>query len=314
MSTNSDDRSSPAERVDKAANKILFIGFLCNTDSSILKLKLGNGYRVKSMDEPAGIQHIAFAEKLPVDAIYERLTISDPCLNVAEKKFYTVNKVFDAKLKAVENSANVRPDLTELVISLIVLEQKLRIVRLFREGDIRMPLAHAFYVDANRKVERVLRGFQTNLFTSRVPFTLTEDELPKLQEFLKVTKLPFPKQFLRLAFSLFETSYTLRERALSFLCLIISMEVMYNTDTGKSVSKEVSKLCSLLFEHDASEREHVSASIREMYRKRVRMVHYGQTSSISEEDLMLLRKYVRESIKEMNRRGLDKGELLKSLG
>ncbi len=96
MSTNSDDRSSPAERVDKAANKILFIGFLCNTDSSILKLKLGNGYRVKSMDEPAGIQHIAFAEKLPVDAIYERLTISDPCLNVAEKKFYTVNKVFDA--------------------------------------------------------------------------------------------------------------------------------------------------------------------------------------------------------------------------
>ena|SRR2546422_1815623 len=220
MSTNNDNRSSPAERVDKAADKILFIGFLCNADSSILKLKLGNGYRVRSMDEPAGIQHIAFAEKLPVDAIYERLTISGPCLNVAEKKFYTVNKVFDAKLKAVENSANVRPDLTELVISLIVLEQKLRIVRLFKEGDIRMPLAHAFYVDANRKVERVLRGFQTNLFTSRVPFTLSEDELPKLQEFLKVTKLPFPKQFLRSAFSLFETSYTLREKALSFLCLI----------------------------------------------------------------------------------------------
>src|SRR6266700_695445 len=160
MSTNSDDRSSPAERVDKAANKILFIGFLCNTDSSILKLKLGNGYRVKSMDEPAGIQHIAFAEKLPVEAIYERLTISDPCLIVAEKKFY---------------------------------------------------------MDANQKGERILRVLQTNHLTSTVPFTLTEDELPKLQEFLKVTKLPFPKQFLRLAFSLFETSYTLRERALSFL-------------------------------------------------------------------------------------------------
>ncbi len=105
--------------------KGVYICFISNTDSSILKLKLEDGFKVRSMPEKTGVNLISFAENLPIDAVYERLQISDPCLNVSEKKFYIVTKTFDT---SVNSGDHKNPGLTNLLISLIALEQKFRLM------------------------------------------------------------------------------------------------------------------------------------------------------------------------------------------
>ncbi len=91
------------------------------------------------------------------------------------------------------------------------------------------------------------------------------------------------------------------------------MEVLFNTHRGKTVAEEVSRLCAILLGRDRVSKARIRSEVIAMYRKRSKVVHYGQTGLVMEEDVLKLRAYVRESINEMLARGLDKEELLQSL-
>jgi len=91
------------------------------------------------------------------------------------------------------------------------------------------------------------------------------------------------------------------------------MEVLFNTHKQETVSREVSRLCSLLLAQESEHREKIRREVLELYKKRTRIVHYGQTQDVSHQDVLVLRQYVREAIKEMLARNLDKEELLSSL-
>src|SRR5207249_2356479 len=146
------------------------------------------------------------------DVVWEKVRAVNPILNLKEKKFFYVAKTFDVLPGTVGDlPSEPNPDYTSMLVSLVKLEFELRLMRLFKEGDIRVLNTYAFSVDASRKVKKVLHGFQTNQLTSRVLLNLTDEEIPELREFLKRVHLPFPQGFLQLAFSLFENSYGIRE-------------------------------------------------------------------------------------------------------
>jgi hypothetical protein len=183
----------------------------------------------------------------------------------------------------------------------------IRLMRLFKEGNICIPLKYYFFIDNNAPKSFIRQS--TGLYISSEPkYTLENSELPDLQRFIQNTKLPFKESFLQLAFENFELSYQTHNINLSFLSLMISLETLFNPG-GQELRYRVSRNTAVLLGKEDKDSKMIFSEIKDLYDKRSNIVHTGK-SNINNEDLLKLRHYVRESIKEINKIGKSKNKLL----
>jgi hypothetical protein len=139
-------------------------------------------------------------------------------------------------------------------------------------------------------------------------FRLKNDEIDRLQNFLRNAKIPFEKK-LQLAFESFELSYESHSAALSFLSLMIAMEVMLNRSKQDELRYSISRNAAVLLGKDKEDSEHIFKEVRMLYDKRSKLVHEGFADEISFNDVLVLRHYAREAIKEMQNIGKDTGKI-----
>lgn len=283
--------------------KTCFFGLLANTDSSILKVNLEHGFEIKEMPFDDGVNLIASLEKSSDKEVYIKLT------KYSESKLFFISNSFESTTKIDDRGASFSPEIYKFANDEVYgyLKHSIQLMRLFREGNICMPLAYYFFMDYN--TPQLVRSDGTNLYISSERYTLEDSEIPDLQRFILNTKLPFNESFLQLAFENFELSYQTHNQNMSFLSLMISLETLLSPSSSE-LRHRISRNTAVLLGKEKDESKSIFSDIKKLYDQRSEIVHSGKSDIIIREDLLKLRHYVRESIKEINKISKNKTELL----
>ena len=291
------------------------MGLLANTDSSILKINLDHDFKIESISGNEGVDLVSTFEGLPRIEIGKKLFGGFPCLNSYEGKIYFISNSFEAIDGGGFEKQNAVAEFENKFLH-SYLDPTIRLMRLFKEGNICMPLRYYYFID--NSIPKSFTRTGTYLHISPEPkYTLEDSEVSDLDKFIQDTKLPFAERFLQLAFENFELSYQMHDMKLSFLSLMISLEFLFHPSGQGELNYRISRNAAVLLGKDKKDSNEIKGKVKEPYSKRSAIVHARKSNSMTKEDLLKLRHYVRESIKEFNKIGKSKDEvldLLDSLG
>jgi len=105
----------------------------------------------------------------------------------------------------------------------------------------------------------------------------------------------------------FEQSYETSNPSLSFISLMISMEVLFNP--GMKIKQTVSRCAAGMLGSEKKDSKKIYDDMNGLYLKRCELVHEG-TTNITEEERLRLRSYVRGCILKAMEINLSKKELI----
>ena len=299
------------------------MGILSNVDSSILKVNFDHGFKVEgrsdhgqsrvctnNTNDTVNYKEVALLirhlEGLPLEEVYKKLDFELSCLNIPEKKIYVITNSVEIDVKMNDKGISTEEAKFDKLVN-EYLYPTIRSMRLFKEGNISMPLLYYYPID-NDGIPRPYKRINMPLHVLKGSYTLEDSEIPELYKFIKNTKLPFLKPFLQLAFENLELSYQISDINLSFLTLMISLEALLNPG-NQELTYKVSRNTAVLLGGKEKDSNNIFLDIKNLYDKRSKYVHGVKSNIIKIGDLLLLRYYIRESIKEINKIGKNKKEL-----
>jgi len=248
--------------------------------------------------------------------IFRKITFDFQCLGPQEKELCYATNSFEGDIEFDENRTSITrfpKELSSFENNLVhgYLVPTIRLMRLFKEGNIRMPLRYYFLVEGSRRTSLMQSGIGRTIHFS-TKYKLSDIEIPDLQHFIQNTSLPFKENFLELAFENFELSYETFNHSLAFLCLMISLEAILNPGESE-LRYRVSRNTAVLLGESQEEAGNIYKEVRSLYDKRSKLVHTGKGKIVSQEDVLKLRDYVRKSIRKINSTGNNKQNLLDAL-
>ena len=287
--------------------EVHFKGILANVDSSILQMNFGHGFKIESFSEEEAVAFFSRLEKIPRGTVVRRYFFQYQCLNNPERRMYVVSNLLRNALN--RSSVEVFNKIQGFDATIIEhhLEPTIRLMRLFKEGDIRMPVK--FYYRIQREEIKEMTTIESGRNVSHWPFHLEVSEIPVLRSFIKSVELPFKKDFLQLAFENFELSHEVADTQLAFLVLMIGIETLLNPSEYE-IGHRVSRNMAVLLGKNKKNSEEIFAQGKKLYGKRSTIVHSGKRKIIEKEDLFELRNYLREAIKKMHCMGKGKSEIM----
>jgi len=187
----------------------------------------------------------------------------------------------------------------------------LRLLRLFKEGNPIIDYGFLYH-EENRGMGITNVAVEHPVADSGL-FTLTDSEIPEAQSFIGKYSFPLKEPSVQLAFESFELSYETYDAGLAFLSLMIAMEVLLHPGNRDELKYRICRNAGVLLGQDLGRGEAVFGEMKSLYDKRSALVHSGDRSSVTRQDVLRLRQYVRETIKEAMSSGVSKDELLKTL-
>lgn len=295
---------------------IHFIGFLANVDDSLLKLDLGQPFTIEKKSQgdvnvDSFMCHIR--KHYGVKSEYGILTVEDRVNGTVHDQSFYYYCITASNIESFEATPQggvvIRP--AALVRSFYhPLRDKVRLLRLFKEGNIMMRFSLFYYLEGSEP--KVVSNIQEGPLSDGTIFKLEPQEATEAGDFIKNAKIPFDRAFLDLAFDSFELSYETHTIPLSFLSLMIAMETLFNQG-GNEIGYSLSRNACVLLGEKREQSEEIFREIKQLYSKRSKMVHRGESKKITQENLLRLRWFVREAIKEINLMGEDKPKLLELL-
>jgi len=277
-----------------------FKGILSNVDSSILQVDFSHGFKIEAFSEEEAEALLSLLEKIPSDAVALKYFMNLNCLNLSEHRMYVIGSSIEHVSDNTSFSDMARFD-NKWVEA--YLQPKIRLMRLFKEGNICMPVTF-YYRPQSQGGARKESGY----YVSQEPYHLEASEVPFLQSFIQNMELPFQRDFLSLAFENFELSYRIVDMQLAFLVLMIGLETLLNP-SHYEVRYRVSRNAAVLLGEDRRNSEEIFAQVKKLYDKRSEIVHSGKRGIIGKEDLLKLRDYLRKAIKEIRRLDKEKDEI-----
>jgi len=305
-----------------AIQTVTYIGVLANVDSSILKVKLRKDLKIESMSYDDLLKLFSALEDLPYRAVAQEWFLHFPYVyspqskteigakSPSEMECYVVSNSFDADLEYDQCGRLTNPFTSNVSAFAQVVQNYLnptiKLMRLYKEGNICKPLEYYFTV-FDGKPKPVLGGRSPTDVVEEL-FTLRDEELQELEEFIHKTSLPSEGSFVDLAHKNFELSYQTHNVGLSFLSLMIAMEVLFNPGAHK-----VARNAAVLLGTSEKNSTEIFEEVKGLHDKRSQLLHSGKTSKVCREDVTRLRYFVRESIKRVMALGIQKEVLLEKL-
>ena len=282
-----------------------YIGLLGNVDSSVIDLDLGHGFVIKEKSykefkeiistlndghyasESAEVIKKLFPwwmyhniiDENPVQFIYGDLkNLHDIPRKDGSEPTYTGDGEYIYEVPEFESS---------------YVEPVLRLMRLYKEGNPKV----LGYIESRDDVL-----FYSASSKKRIEpniFSIGKDETKNVEEFIQNINFPFNRPYLQLAFDNFELSYNVNNQMLSFISLMISIEALFHPSSQGELRQTISRNVAVLLGKDKEEASIIYKNMKQLYTKRSKIVHTGQSKDIDGDDLLLLGHYVRESIKEI---------------
>lgn len=285
---------------------IHFIGFLANVDHSVTGLRMGEGFAIerKSSNDVAPFLR-------EINRYHECYGLQTAFSILSRSSHYCVLRTDSAQFEATpEGGVGMRPKVLGEAHRCV--QDKCRVLRLFKEGNIVLACSFAYHLaDTDKEAKPIASNIRENPISDTTPFTLMPTEVSEAESFLQTTTLPLsgPPQ---LAFESFDLSYETDDVGLAFLSLMIAMEVMLNP-SDHELRYRVSRNAGVLLARNRDDGEAIFKEMKGLYDKRSKLVHTGDKSVIAREDILRLRHYVRETIKEGMKSEMSKEALLNTL-
>lgn len=295
-------------------DKDFFIGILTNVDKSLSNFNLGYGFSIKRKPYAVMVRYVRklsdgylFADKRETrNWLFTDYPYSPPGKDTLI--YFIVNEGLeefdDPEMEGCEPLYNGNKDcfsgIEEFQFSYI--QPILRLMRLFKESDIRM-ISYA----ASRNGSFSYGPYSGTHHQKNV-LNVNIKERKELYDFIRNNKIPFQKDFLQLAFENFEISYDIRNLSLSFLMPMISMETLF--DNGQSdLEHDIPHFLATLLQKDKYQYSLIYNDIVDLYQKKSRLVRDCKLVRISYKDAIKARSYARNSIKEILKLNMTKREL-----
>ena len=299
--------------------KVRFMGLLTKTDSSILGVKLEYGFKIEQIGERELIELIIKLEDIP-EFLGKPRVYNKGYLNREEGNAYIISNSIDGiesiKPGEIDNKNFNVIDSYEIKHGKY-LDEKLTLMRLFKEGHLFMPERYYFFEDDESAIYLVRTGMGKTAmgedFMKGTTYSLEKSELQDLQTFIQSTKFPFLNPSLRLAHQNFEMAYSIYHKDLSFLALMISMESLFNPGGEGELTYRISRNTAVLIGKDKDDSRNIFRKMKKLYGKRCDIVHQGKPNAVTEDDVKDLRNYVIRSIKEFYKIEKSKDEILELL-
>ena len=294
--------------------KVCFMGLLTKTDSSILGVKLEHGFKIEKIGSSKLIKLIAKFESI-TEFLARKRVVEKSYLNLEEGNAYIISNSIDGiestkPGKIDDKSFNVI-DRYEIKYGKY-LDEKLTLMRLFKEGHLFMPERYYFFEDDESAIYLVRTGMGKDVRRGTT-YSLKKSELQDLQTFIQSIKLPFIEPSLRIAHQNFEMAYSIYHKHLSFLSLMMSMESLFTPSGQGELTYRISRNTAVLIGKDKDDSINIWIKMKKLYGKRCEIVHQGKSNAVTEDDVKDLRNYVIRSIKEFNKIGKSKKEILELL-
>jgi len=289
-----------------AKAQIDFIGFLLNVDDSITGLNLGNCVSVEKRSQE---DVVLFLKKIEFHyGVSATSSIIDWLPTGMVSGCYCVLKANAAQFERTPQGVVVQLGAAQRIHHCI--QERLRILRLFKDGNIVLQCSFLYYVkDTKPRVCNLIGEYPVS---DRTCFSLVPGEVGEAQAFLDKTALPFSHPYLRLGFDGFDRSYEVHDHGLAYLSLMVGLEAILNAGAGE-LRYRVSRNVAVLLGRDHAEAKAICKDVRKLYDKRSKLVHTGDKSVVNQDDLGRLRYYLRETIKEAYATRMNKDELLDML-
>ncbi|MDD1686346.1 HEPN domain-containing protein [Methanoregula sp.] len=296
--------------------KLYFFAPVANVDASILKIKLNVGFEFASMTKMDGISFIANLEKIPLKNFYNYWRFGHTVLQ--SERLYLIKKSFEFDLPINEAGKPETNHNFYLFIYDFVeknVEESLRLLRLFKEGNVHIPYWIVYYFDKDEPIVLFARGLSSS--QSQNIYHLDDMEIQSAQNFIEITLIPKPPNYITLAHENYEVSYFIDNDSHAFLSLMISLEVLFKPKQYRNFSRILSDEVGILLGNSNYEIQNIRNEITRLYDKRSELVHEGKPVfhyAGETDDVKILRHYIRESLKKIIRLDLSKDDLLEYLG
>jgi hypothetical protein len=285
------------------------ITLISNVDDSILRVQLPG--KRKFLKEPAAkiVDLICHATELPD---HEVESIFDSCYCFDRKKEYvfTIESFFGINIKEKDRIEQALYDFEIIKKHNDKTDNFIKLLRLCRSGDI-TTIGHYTFIEEGSKWEwnTLLTSYKE---PGETPFFLSDKQVKLANQLLVSINFPFKHAYINLAFENFNISYEVAELHLSFLSLMIALEVLFNISRNE-LRYRVSRNCSVLLSKNRQEFDSKFSEIKRLYDQRSRIVHTGDVSKLNMTDVLRCQNFVRESILKIIRLDMTKEELLKKL-
>ncbi|HHT9112520.1 MAG: hypothetical protein HZA47_11955 [Planctomycetes bacterium] len=285
-----------------------FIGFLVNVDDSVLGLKLGDGFDIVKQSQQQIMKILSRIEfHYGVNGTMKGVLGFDT--DGRPSGYYCIVKYNAEELEGTaQGGVVIRVDRLKGIEQSI--RNKIRLLRLFKEGNVFLRFSCFYYMkDSEPAVFQIVRE---GPLADTTRFELVESEIANAQSFLANNKIPFGSPQVQLAFESFELSYESHNLGLAFLSLMISLETLLNLN-NQELSYRVSRNTAVLLGKNCENSKNIFAEVKSLYGKRSKLVHTGKHETITHQDMLCLRNYVRDVIKEMTKIGGDRNFILNTL-
>lgn len=295
--------------------KLYFFAPLANVDASILKVKLNAGFEFDSMTYEDGLSFIANLEKIPLKNFFNYWRFGHTVFQ--SEGLCLIKNLFAFDLPINEAG---KPEIDHNFFLFIYdfveknVEKSLRLLRLFKEGNVHIPYWIIYYFENDEPVVLFARGLPSS--QSQNNYHLNDDEILTAQNFIDTTLLPSLPNYITLAYENYEVSYFIDNDSHAFLSLMISLEVLFKPKQYRNFSRIISVEAGILLGNSDPEIQIIRNEITRLYDKRSELVHEGKpifhyVGQI--DDVKILRHYIRESLKKIIRLNLSKDDLLEYL-
>ena len=278
-----------------------FLGFLMNVDSSISKVNFGHGISVRAMPIDDAYQLLSKLDNFKDYGIFVQETVE---VWSNDKEFYVLTGEFEAD--------NTPPGTMEFHNKVLdpLLDIFLPKLRLFKEGNIQLPLFYVYSEQDGTVARRERGGFAKSAHGPK--FHVEKSEVEQLEMFINSFELPFAEQYIDLAFQSYDKSYGWLHPNLSFLLLMIGLESLFN-QSGSEITYKVSRYSAVLLGNTVEECRSIFAEVRSLYGLRSKIIHGTPGLVVKDEDVSTLRSLLRDSIKKISVAKSSKHDLLEEL-
>jgi hypothetical protein len=291
--------------------KLHFFIPLGNVDESILKIKLNEGFEFDSMTYDKGHIFLSNLEKFPIENFYQWRHANTVFQHGG---MYFIKKSFDFDIPLKENGdPDFCPELYKFAYNLVEknIENPLHLFRLFKEGNVYIPCWYVYHF--KDEIPFIIYARGTPFPQIQSLYHLDDDEIKKAQDFIETTKIPFAFDYIKLAHNNYELSYNVNDDSLSFLSLMISLEVLFKPKQNWGFSKRISRNIGTLLGTSQDEIKKIQKDISDLYKKRSNLVHEGKVIWCyvgEDDDVIILRRFVRDSLKKIILLNRSKDDLL----
>jgi hypothetical protein len=289
-----------------------YLAILNNVNSTIKSLNFGDGLSVQAWPKNDLIEFIANAQSLPSKEVDYRFE-ENYGIDEKDTECFVISGNFDiAPFEYVncdsEENINKAMDIHKIYDKIENnIGNKIRLLRLVKQGNVKIPYSTFYIIDENGKHESVYSNEDLLPNNSQL-YVVAENEVDIINKFINKSIIPLKPKYLQLAFENFNLSYSILENQLAFLVLMICLETIFNS-SKQELRYRISRNIAVLLGTDRLHSEIIFKEIRNFYDKRSKLVHTGNSDDITYEDTETLREYVRKSIKTVYKLRLSKDEL-----